>query len=372
MTRRRFVLGSSAVLLVWISAGPVWACSGLIGAGGAVNLGRTTTLAAHLDGVEHYITAFKFSGGGGQFGSIVPLPAVPTNIEKGGDWTLQRLVRETSPVVTTGVALSASTTGGGAEVVYQTRVDALDLTVLKGGGAAVGKWAKDHGFLLPPDAPEILDFYAERSPIFLTAVFDADAARERGQEIGDGTPIHITISTANPWVPLRILSLGKPAEDFVEADVYLLTSRRPALLPIRAPGWTLERRVEASESLLADLRTDRGMEWLPESGMWLTHFDMAAAARTVRYDLAVDVSGRGKPSWVAAGLKPKPEPSPEAVRSEPPPPSPSPATADETPKAVVPARSQRPLLMDLALWIVGAATLLVTAALIRKPKRASR
>ena len=67
------------------------------------------------------------------------------------------------------------------------------------------RWATEHGFRLPPDAPEVLDFYAARSPIFLAAVFDADAAAERGQAVGDGTPVHITIPTDNPWVPLRIL-----------------------------------------------------------------------------------------------------------------------------------------------------------------------
>ena len=41
------------------------------------------------------MTSFKFQGGSGQFGSLVPLPAVPTLVEKGGDWTLQRLIRET-------------------------------------------------------------------------------------------------------------------------------------------------------------------------------------------------------------------------------------------------------------------------------------
>src|SRR2546428_3210630 len=74
------------------------ACAGLIGPNGAVNLLRTTTLAAYHDGVEHYVTAFQFAGGGGAFGSIVPLPGVPTDVVRGGDWTLQRLVRETEPL----------------------------------------------------------------------------------------------------------------------------------------------------------------------------------------------------------------------------------------------------------------------------------
>src|SRR6476469_3733348 len=73
------------------------ACAGLIGSNGAVNLGRTTTLAAYHDGEEHYVTAFQFLGGGGQFGTLIPLPGVPSKVEKGGAWTLQRLVRETTP-----------------------------------------------------------------------------------------------------------------------------------------------------------------------------------------------------------------------------------------------------------------------------------
>src|SRR6185437_10596540 len=97
--RRRLpaaLLGAGMALL--LVAGPTLACGGLIGPNGAVNLLRTTTLAAYHDGVEHYVTAFQFQGGGGAFGSLTPLPGVPSSVEKGGDWTLQRLVRETNPV----------------------------------------------------------------------------------------------------------------------------------------------------------------------------------------------------------------------------------------------------------------------------------
>src|SRR5215472_10519332 len=131
------------------------ACAGLIGSNGAVNLGRTTTLAAYHDGVEHYVTAFKFLGGGGQFGTLIPLPAVPSKVERGGAWTLQRLVRETQPVRELRRLAAAAAQGAAAEVVLQVRVDALDLTVLKGGGPAVADWAHEHGFSLSPDAPEV-------------------------------------------------------------------------------------------------------------------------------------------------------------------------------------------------------------------------
>ncbi len=88
----------AGLLLVAVTAAPALACGGLIGPNGAVNLLRTTTFAGYHDGVEHYITSFEFAGGGGAFGSLTPLPGVPTSVEKGGDWTLQRLIRETDPV----------------------------------------------------------------------------------------------------------------------------------------------------------------------------------------------------------------------------------------------------------------------------------
>ena len=293
----------AALLVVAVTAAPALACGGLIGPNGAVNLLQTTTLAAYHDGEEHYITAFQFAGGGGAFGSLTPLPGVPSKVEKGGDWTLQRLVRETDPIPAAAVRVAADAAGGPAEELLKVRIDALDITVLRGGSVAVGQWATDHGFRLPPDAPEVLDFYAARSPIFLAAVFDADAAAQRGQAVGDGTPVHITIPTDNPWVPLRILALGKTAAERVEAAVYLLTDHRPALLPapIAANGLDLQHSAPATGSLLDDLRSDRGMEWVPAKG-WLTKVGIDAAATDLSFDLAIDASGAAAPSRVMAGL----------------------------------------------------------------------
>jgi hypothetical protein len=166
----------------------------------------------------------------------------------------------------------------------------------------VGDWARSHGFRLTPDAPEVLDFYAERSPIFLAARFDATAARDRGQPVGTGTPVHLTIPTDEPWVPLRILALGRDGSELVEADVFLLTDRWPRLLA-GGSGLALERRERASSFLLDDLRSDAGMRWVPDEA-WLTHLALDAPAADLDYDLAVSTDPRVRPSARAAGVLP--------------------------------------------------------------------
>ncbi|HEX2054689.1 MAG TPA: DUF2330 domain-containing protein [Actinomycetota bacterium] len=299
---RRLLIVPLVLVLLVCSAGGALACAGVFSPNGNVNLLRTTTLAGYADGVEHYVTSFTFAGGGAEFGSVIPLPGVPESVERGGDWTLQRLNREVNPVPEFAAAANVRTLArtDSAEVLLETTIDALDITILRGGGDEVGRWAKDNGFLLSPDAPEVLDFYAERSPIFMAARFDAAAARDRGQAIGEGTPIHLAIPTDNPWVPLRILGLGKQAVERIEADVFLLTERKPELLlPDR--GLVLERSEQGSASLIADLRADKGMSWIPESGMWLSYLRVDSTAGDLTYDLAVDVKGE-EPSRVDAGL----------------------------------------------------------------------
>ena len=309
-TRRWSLLLAAMAGVALLGAQPARACGGLVGPGGTVQLARTTTLAGYHDGVEHYVTSFEFAGGEGEFGSIVPLPGVPTDVVRGGDWTLQRLVQETTPIEE-GVFLAVGDNLAGApraQVLLQTKIDALEITILRGGGDEVGLWASDHGFRLPPDAPEVLDFYADRSPIFMAARFDADAARERGQGVGDGTPVHLTIPTDNPWVPLRILALGRSEAETVQADVYLLTDIQPAMLPdpsaiLGTPGLSLEHAAPATPQLLADLRSDKGMEWIPDKA-WLTQVRVDATAPELRFDLAIDASGMGAPSLEDAGFAP--------------------------------------------------------------------
>jgi hypothetical protein len=292
----------AAAAIVTVTAAPAAACGGLVGENGTIQLTRTSTLAAYHDGVERYVTSFEFTGTGESVGSIIPLPGIPDEVVRGGDWTLQRLAEEVAPPSDGDGAEESFATAdsASAEVLLETQIDALDITVLRGGGDEVGTWARDNGFLLTPDAPEMLDFYGHRSQIFMAARFDASRAAELGQAAGDGTPIMLTIPTDAPWVPLRILSLGLDGSEAVEADVFLLTDEEPDLLA-GGPGLSLERSEEADDSLLDDLRSDVGMAWVPED-MWFTYLAVDAPARDLDYDLAVSADASTLPTLADTGV----------------------------------------------------------------------
>jgi len=344
--RRLLIASAAAGLCALAAAGPAFACAGLVTPGGNVKLLRASTLAAWADGNEHYVTSFTFEGGGAEFGSIVPLPGIPSKVERAGDWTLQRLEREVAPPQREAApaAAGSSAQNDSAEELYNTRIDALDITILRGGGPSVGVWARDHGFQLTPDAPEVLDFYAARSPIFMAARFNADAAKQRNQPVGEGTPIHLTIPMDHPWVPLRILGLGKSPQDAINANVFLLTPSRPNLLPdpaarsasaspaagdeVASDGVVEERSEPASQSLLDDLRSDKGMEWVPQQ-MWFTYLRIGEQTSRLHYDLAIDQAGAAKPSRVMAGLDaPPPPPDPTTTTTA----APTTTTAKPKPK----------------------------------------
>lgn len=297
-------VGAVGAIASLTTAAPALACGGLVGENGTIQLDRTSTLAAYHDGVEHYVTSFEFSGEGEEIGSIIPLPGVPTTVERGGDWTLQRLQREVAPVdefAPSAADRSAASSAGQAKVILETKIDALEITILEGGGSEVGEWAVNHGFLLTPDAPEVLDYYSRRSPIFMAARFDAESARARGQNTGDGTPIHLTIPTDRPWVPLRILALGRDRDSIVEADVFMLTDRRPMLLTGNK-GLDLARSEPASTQLLDDLRADKGMEWMPRE-QWLTYIKIDTPAGQLTHDLAASVNPFQPPLASDAGIQ---------------------------------------------------------------------
>src|SRR5258708_15680854 len=220
---KKFAIPILALAFFILQTQSAFACGGLVAPNGAVSLSRATTLGAWNNGMERYLTPFTYQGDVTTLGWIVPLPAVPLKIEEGGAWTLQRLNLEAHPFNQFRLLhLAAAQTANSAQVLEQVKIEALNITVLRGSGQEVLNWATGNGFFLNDDTRNHLLAYAKGSPIFMAAKFDTTAARTRHQIAGDGAPILITMRTAHLWVPLEVLAID---DQQVQADLYLLTDQ---------------------------------------------------------------------------------------------------------------------------------------------------
>lgn len=276
------------------------ACGGLIAPDGDVRLARASTLIAWHNGVEHYLTSFAYQGSEKNVGWIVPLPAVPDNIQDGGAWTLQRLDREVHPqnVLVRAPQTAAS---GSAQVLQNVQIEALNVKVIKGSGDEIVNWASQNGFFLNDDTRAHLLIYAKGSPIFMAAKYDTQLAQKRGQFQGDGVPLLITMKTAHPWVPLEVLALDGQT---VQADLYFLTdmplntsdlnakigqSAVGSAIP-ESTGFKVAFQEKMTPQLYQDLSSDRNMGWVqPDS--WLTYLSLDAPSEQVSYDLGISSTG---------------------------------------------------------------------------------
>ena len=284
-----------------LQALPAFACGALVAPNGSVRLSRATTMVAWHDGIERYLTSFSYQGNFSNLGWIVPLPAVPLKIEEGGAWTLQRLSLETHPVELRFGVEQAAATADSAAVLQQVKIEALNLTVIRGSGQEVLNWATSNNFFLNTETREHLLAYAKGSPIFMAAKYDTSAAKARGLFQGDGTPILITMKTAHIWVPLEVLAIEGQQ---VQADLYLLTDQPvyttnlDAMVGqssvgseiLGASGFVVSFQEKLTPRLFHDLSTDRNMGWV-RSDSWLTYLNLDAPEPTVTYDLGVSPSG---------------------------------------------------------------------------------
>jgi Uncharacterized protein conserved in bacteria (DUF2330) len=295
---------SLAFLLFTVQTTPAAACGSLLAPNGAIRLSRAATLVDWHNGVEHYMTSFTYQGNVDNVGWIVPLPANPEKIEEGGGWTLQRLVRETHPLPKNVFAegdLRAPQATAGAQVLQQVRVQALDITVVRGSGDEIVRWGRDNGFFIDKETEGHLLGYAKGSPFFMAAKYDTAAARARGQLQGDGAPVLITMKIPHPWIPFEILALDAQQ---TQADLYLLTdtpiyasdldssigrSSVGSEVP-NAAGLKVAFQEKMNATLYKDLSTDKNMAWVRPDG-WLTYLTLDAPDTKVTYDMGVSPTG---------------------------------------------------------------------------------
>lgn len=301
--RKRFAILILPLALFLLQAQSVFACGGLVAPDGEVVLSRATTLAAWHNGIEHYLTTFQYQGNVSRLGWIVPLPAVPLKIEDGGAWSLQRLEIESHPQPPEFLfgAHETASSAGTATVLQRVKIEALNITVIRGSGPEILNWANSNGFILNSDVSKNLLIYAKGSPIFMAAQFDTSAAKKRGEQSGDGTPILITMKTEHIWVPLAVLALDG---NQVGADLFLLTDKPVYTSEVGAivgqssvgsnipgaTGFTLAFQEQMNDSLYHDLSTDRNMGWVWRDS-YMTYLTLDAPSNAVNFDMGVSSTG---------------------------------------------------------------------------------
>ena len=232
----------------------------------------------------------------------MPLPDVPTDVSRAGDWTLQRLAQEVAPPPEAGAEAVGAAVGRhvGREVILETQSTPSTSRCSAGGGDEVGQWAARQR--LPAHARRPRGARLLRRP--QPGVHGRQVRRLARRGPGPGRrrqhADHGTIPTDDPWVPLRILGLGLDDDRTVEADVFLLTDEEPDLLA-GGTGLTVER----SEPAATCCSTTCGPTWAwsgcPRS-MWLSYLTLDAAGRRARLRPGrVDQPG-ATPSLVDAGV----------------------------------------------------------------------
>jgi Uncharacterized protein conserved in bacteria (DUF2330) len=299
---KRFAILVCALAFFILQSQSALACGGLIAPNGAIRLSRAATLVAWHNGIERYMTSFTYQGDVSKLGWIVPLPTVPLKIEEGGGWTLQRLARETRPqLVFDNLFHAEAASTAGVQVLQQVKIEALDITVIKGSGQAILDWAASSGFTLDRDTHDHLLGYAKGSPIFMAAKFDTSRARARHQLQGDGAPILITMQVPHIWIPIEVLALDGQQ---VQADIYTLTDMPVNTSDVAArigqsavssnvpgaPGMQLSFQEKMTPLLYHDLSTDRNMGWV-RSDSWLTYVSLDTPSSTVNYDMGISSNG---------------------------------------------------------------------------------
>ncbi|HUG84249.1 MAG TPA: DUF2330 domain-containing protein [Euzebya sp.] len=369
-----------AMALVTFGGAPAWACGFLVAENGAIRL-DTFTAAAILDddGSAHYVTSFSFNGSPESFGAIIPLPDVPTEVERAPDWFLQRLGIETSPrlALEAPAAATAGLEDEAAEVIATYEVDALDITVLEGGGSEVLAWTDANGFDLGvgdgdiedrSDAVEMLDFYGQRSPYFAALRFDNERAVEQGLNSGDGTPVRFGFEGQDQaWIPVRVLGFDKPGTELVVAELYLMTHGRPTIMGGQVPGTEVvfQQDYQSGDQLIADLTDDDRAGWVP-TGFTLTRIDVRTEQRLLDFDVAARVGAvpeaESAYGVTLTGDRPAPlvpqEPTPEAPTPEAPTPeAPTPvAPTSDGPTTDAPTSTRTPVILA-ALAVLAVAGL---------------
>ena len=190
----------------------------------------------------------------------------------------------------------------GAEVILETKIDALDITVLKGGGDEVGRVgarqrlppharrARDARLLRPPQ-PDLHGRPLRRLPRRR-----ARPGRRRRHADHAHDPDRPAVGAAADPQP-------RPRGERVRRGRRVPAHRRAAEPAGRRPRpHPRPQRGAPTTCCSSDLRSDVGMEWVPDE-MWFTYLQVGTEAGALDYDLAISADPTTPPTITDTGVE---------------------------------------------------------------------
>jgi MYXO-CTERM domain-containing protein len=185
-----------------------------------VQAGELIAFAMKDGNVDAHIQ-IQYSGAGGDFGWLLPLPSEPT-LELGSDELFAKLQQNTSPnflltrvyegncgAIQSSVDLGAfapSDMGAAAlstPLVYQDSIGPYDYAVLKADSKnAMLTWLGDNHYFVPAGTSDAVDAYIHPGAFFLALKLKA------GQSAGDLQPVVVHYKSDLPMIPIVLTSVG--------------------------------------------------------------------------------------------------------------------------------------------------------------------
>ena len=140
----------------------------------------------------------------------------------------------------------------------------------------------------------------------------SQAMRESFTTLGEGILLAVIlvyllmVANFQSWLEPFIIMMAVPGA--LAGVIWMLVLTGTTINVESMMGAIMAVGIAVSNSILLvnfanDLRTDKGMGWVPQRA-WLSKIEIDAKAADLRFDLAIDASGAGNPSLRDAGFAP--------------------------------------------------------------------
>ncbi len=220
----RFVLGAAATAAVVLTAGPALACGGFF----CSNLPVDQTGERILFGVEENsvsaIIQINYQGDADDFAWVVPVSAVPTEVDVAPQALFQELEWRTAPyynlswefddngmcggdalagAMDDGDFASEGDDGGGVSIEFEEEVGPYNVVVVDADDPQVLlDWLNDNGFDQPGESLSLIEHYLDIDFYF------AAVKLKRGADTGEIQPLRLDMPAQRPCVPLVLTRIA--------------------------------------------------------------------------------------------------------------------------------------------------------------------